>query len=118
MLGALGKGEEPGMAHTPSVQLIANPGDEKLPDAGVPQIRPGRQWPEKADVSPARREIRPYKLAVVIFRSVRSSVLRPEPSIEIVEVAPELLRVRCAEKSPKATPDDALRIDRLRSAPE
>ena len=40
MLGALSKGEEPGMAVAPSIQLIAGCGDEALPDAAVPQIGP------------------------------------------------------------------------------
>ena len=48
MLGALGKGEQPGMANTPIVQLVAGRGDEALSDAAVPHIGPRRQWTEKA----------------------------------------------------------------------
>src|SRR5262249_62307274 len=57
MLGALCKGEQPGMADTPSIQLIAGCADEKLPNAGVPQIGSRRQRTEKADAAPARCEI-------------------------------------------------------------
>jgi hypothetical protein len=120
MLGALGKSKEPGMADTPSIQLIAGRGAEALPDAAVPEIGPSRQWPEEADAAPAGCEIRPDKHALIVFRSESGGVLGPEPAIiDIVEVAPELLRVRRREKSRRRPSQYAvLRANRLRSARE
>ena len=113
MLGALGKGEQPSMAHTPRIQLIAGRPDEALSDAALPYIGPCRQRPEKADAAPARREIRSDKHALVVFGSERGSVLGSKPAIDIVEVAPELLRVRYAEKGAEGDPNDALRLGQV-----
>src|SRR6516162_11375833 len=101
------------MAHTPSIQLIASRGDKPLPDAAVPQIGPGRQRPAKADAAPARREIRSDERTLVVLRGEGGSVFGLEPAMDIVEVAPELLRVRRAEKGPKGNPHDALRFRQI-----
>jgi len=55
--------------------------DEALPDAGVPQIGPGRQRSEEPDAAPARRESRSDKRALVIFRGESRRVLGPERSL-------------------------------------
>src|SRR5207237_513185 len=46
MLGALRKREKTGVADAPALERIAGCRDEKLADAGVPQIGPRRQGPE------------------------------------------------------------------------
>ena len=92
--------------------MIAGGGDEALPDAGIPQIGPGRQRSEESDAAPARREIRSDKRALVIFRGESRQVLGPEPAIDIVEVAPELLRSG-AVKSAKGNPDDPLCLGQI-----
>src|SRR6516162_1417793 len=104
MLGALRKGEEPGMADAPRIQLIAGCGDEALPDAAVPQIGQGRQRPEKSDTAPTRREIRSNEHTLFVIRSESSGVFSAEPAIDIVEVAPERFRVGRAEKGAEGNP--------------
>ena len=74
MLGAVGKGEQSGMADIPSIQLITGRGDKALPDAAVPEIGPGRQWSEEADAAPARREIRSDERALIVFSAAKAAV--------------------------------------------
>ena len=111
MLGALRKREKTGVADAPALERIAGCRDEKLADAGVPQIGPRRQRPEKPDAAPMGRKVRAEQRAIPLGRE-GCDVFRTEARLGVRRKA-ESLEIGYAEKRAESVPDDALSLRQI-----
>jgi hypothetical protein len=112
VLGALSKGEEPAVRDAPSVELLDGPGEQRLGDSPVVQIRAHRQGAKKADAAPSRGEVGADEAAVEADAE-SGDMGRPPAAINIVAVSPEGLRIRRAEERAERDPDDAFRLRQI-----
>ena len=112
MLCALREGEQPGMADVPLRERLADRADEALADAAVPQIRADRQRAEKADAAPPRRKVGTDHATVLLGRE-GGGVLGAEASPHIIEIGPEILRIRCPQKGPERYPKKPFRFGKI-----
>ena len=97
----LRKGAQPRVPDTPILELVADRFDQSLAATAPLPLRTHRIGPEKAEATPADREIGADQLAVQLGRKARD-VLGPEAAIDIVAIRPEILRIARAQESPKA----------------
>ena len=104
--GALRKGEQPGMAGAPGIELRADRLDQAFGDAAALPVGVDRQRPEKPDAAPAGDEIGADQFAVQLRREA-GDMLRSEAAIDEVAVSPESLQVRRPKKRAEGGVDDA-----------
>jgi len=69
-------------------------------------VPPSSIGPEKAETTPADREIGADQFAVQLGRKARE-VLGPEAAIDIVAIRPEILRIARAQESPESGAENA-----------
>jgi hypothetical protein len=107
MLGALGKGEQAGVAHTPLGEDRHRLVQEGPGDPFVPNGRVDRDRAEKAHAAPAGDEIRPHEPAVHLGGQGTGGIGGP-PGADVVGVAHEGARVGEAEEGPEGETHDAV----------
>ena len=104
----LRKGAQPRVPDTPILELVADRFDQSLAATAPLPLRTHRIGPEKAEATPADREIGADQLAVQLGRKARD-VLGPEAAIDVVAIRPEILRIARAQESPESGAENAPR---------
>lgn len=114
MQRTLRKSAQPRVPDTPILELVANRFDQSLAATAPLPVRTYRIGPEKAEATPADREIGADQLAIELGRKARD-VLGPEAAIDIVTIRPEILQIDRAQDSPESGAEDAPRLCQILS---